>query len=151
MFARVFRTKVDSAFTLAEKIRPEGLGFLAFFSSISARFGNVGQIDYSAANEVLNKLANRLSREWPARVVAFNWGPWEAGMVSDELKRLYESAGMGLLSIERGVQAFVEEWSLPPTPSAEVLIVSGAEKFLKAAGELNDPRAERSRVPSGRQ
>src|SRR5262249_39201390 len=60
---RVFDTKVDSAFVLARTLRPDGLRFLVFFSSIAGRFGNRGQADYVAANEVLNKLARRLDRE----------------------------------------------------------------------------------------
>src|SRR5262249_47819771 len=58
---RVFTTKVSGALTLARKLRPEGLKFLAFFSSVAARIGNRGQGDYSAANEFLNKLADDLA------------------------------------------------------------------------------------------
>ena len=51
------------------------LKFTALFSSIAGRFGNVGQSDYAAANEMLNKLAHWLDRRWPGRVVSLDLGP----------------------------------------------------------------------------
>lgn len=109
-FRRVVRTKVDAAFTLARKLRPESLRFLAFFSSVSARFGNIGQGDYAAANEILNKLAQDLDRRWPGRVVSVNWGPWDApGMVSEELRREFARRGVGLIPADVGVDLFWAE------------------------------------------
>ena len=40
-FERVLRPKIAGALTLARSLRPESLGFLAFFSSVSARNGNL--------------------------------------------------------------------------------------------------------------
>ncbi len=83
-FDAVLGTKLDGALNLARLLEPEALRFAALFSSIAGRFGNAGQSDYAAANEVLNKLALWLDRRWPGRVVAMNWGPWSGvGMVSD--------------------------------------------------------------------
>src|SRR5581483_2825988 len=59
-FLRVIETKAASAVTLVEALQPDSLRFLAFFSSVSGRFGNRGQADYAAASEMLNKLAQRL-------------------------------------------------------------------------------------------
>ena len=50
-------TKLDGALNLARLLRPESVRFAALFSSIAGRFGNLGQSDYAAANEALNKLA----------------------------------------------------------------------------------------------
>ena len=61
-FDRVFDTKVVSARVLAERLRPEDLRFCAFFTSIASRYGNKGQSDYAASNEVLSKLALALDR-----------------------------------------------------------------------------------------
>ena len=62
---------------LAAKLRSESLKFMFFFSSVAARYGNRGQCDYAAANEVLNKLSVWLTARWPGRVASLNWGPWE--------------------------------------------------------------------------
>jgi NAD(P)-dependent dehydrogenase (short-subunit alcohol dehydrogenase family) len=134
-FASVFRTKVDGALTLARKVRPEGLRFLVFFSSVSGRFGNVGQVDYSAANEFLNKLAGRLARRWPAaRVVSINWGPWDGGMVSDELRRLYDMAGIGMIPVAKGVRAFLSEIGLEDRPGGEVVLSCSVGRLQAAGG-----------------
>ena len=108
-FSRVFTTKVAPAKVLAEKLRPETLKFLVFFSSVVGRFGNSGQSDYSASNEVLNKLAVRLNHAWPARVVSINWGPWDSGMISEELRQLYAARGIKLIPVAEGIRFFMEE------------------------------------------
>jgi len=84
---RVFDTKVDSAFTLYRSLQPSTLQTLVFFASIAGRFGNRGQADYAAANEVINRLAWRIASEWPeVRVLSINWGPWaRVGMAVDTL------------------------------------------------------------------
>lgn len=128
-FATVFRTKVDSAWTLARKLRPESLKFLAFFGSVSGRFGNAGQVDYSAANEVLNKLADHLHHRWPGRVVCLNWGPWQGGMVSEDLRRLYAEAGIELISVAEGVAAFLAEIRRTDHAGAEVVLARGVERL----------------------
>ncbi|HKB34855.1 MAG TPA: SDR family NAD(P)-dependent oxidoreductase, partial [Gemmataceae bacterium] len=110
-FARVFSTKVQSAAVLARKLRPEGLKFLALLSSVAGRFGNSGQVDYSAANEYLNKLAGHLNRQWPGRVTALNWGPWDGGMVTPGLRKVFESEGVGLIPLAEGSLFLVQELS----------------------------------------
>ncbi len=108
-FAKVFATKVVPARILADKLQPDSLKFLMFFSSVAGCFGNVGQADYSAANEVLNRLAIKLDRQWPAHVVSINWGPWDSGMVSDGLRKLYATRGIHLIPMEEGVRFFMQE------------------------------------------
>lgn len=132
-FATVWRTKVDSALTLANKLRPDSLKFLVFFSSVSGRFGNTGQVDYSAANEFLNKLADRLDRRWPARVVAINWGPWDGGMVTDELRRMYATVGFDLIPIDEGVRIFLAEIQPQAAPSAEVIVSGSVEQMIASS------------------
>jgi acyl transferase domain-containing protein/NAD(P)H-dependent flavin oxidoreductase YrpB (nitropropane dioxygenase family)/NAD(P)-dependent dehydrogenase (short-subunit alcohol dehydrogenase family) len=122
-FNRVFDTKVDSAFVLSRKLRPESLKFLVFYSSVAGRFGNRGQGDYAAANEVLNKLAVCLDRAWTARVVAMNWGPWDTeGMVSAELRRQFSERGVELISPENGLRRLEEEINYGRRGEAEVII-----------------------------
>ncbi|MBW2167296.1 MAG: SDR family NAD(P)-dependent oxidoreductase, partial [Deltaproteobacteria bacterium] len=51
-FERVFDTKVKGLFTLLESTKNDNLRYLVLFSSIAARIGNRGQVDYAMANEV---------------------------------------------------------------------------------------------------
>jgi NAD(P)-dependent dehydrogenase (short-subunit alcohol dehydrogenase family) len=129
-FETVFSTKVIPATVLADRLRPELLKFVVFFSSVAGRFGNVGQSDYSAANEVLNKLAGRLSREWPnTHVVSINWGPWDSGMVSDELRKLYAEKDIYLVPADVGVRFGVQEVQGGNVNAPEVVIASSVKQI----------------------
>ncbi len=108
-FDAVLGTKLDGALNLARLLRGDSLRFAALFSSIAGRFGNVGQSDYAAANEVLSKLALWLDRRWPGRVVSMIWGPWSGvGMVSD-LEGHLGGQGLGMIGPDRGRTLLLDE------------------------------------------
>jgi len=130
-YSNVFSTKVDSALVLAKRLKPASLKFLVFFSSVSGRFGNGGQSDYSAANEFLNKLAVDLDRKWPGRVVAVNWGAWDAGMVSDELRKLYAARDLYMIPVPDGVQFLENELRLGNRGEPEVTIACSIPKLIE--------------------
>lgn len=160
-FNRVLKIKTASAFVLAQRLRPESLRWVVFFTSVAGRFGNRGQSDYAAANEVLNKLAAELNRRWPARVCAINWAPWDSGMVSPELKREFEKRGIGLIARMAGRRAFWEEIQQPRTDAPEVVIapadgisLAAPVPIARAAAEPIDAapllkHASRGRVTGG--
>ncbi|MGZ5326597.1 MAG: SDR family NAD(P)-dependent oxidoreductase, partial [Solirubrobacterales bacterium] len=58
----VFDVKVDGWLSLLRALRPTEIGTAVVFSSIAARFGNAGQTDYSAANDLLCKSISNLRR-----------------------------------------------------------------------------------------
>jgi NAD(P)-dependent dehydrogenase (short-subunit alcohol dehydrogenase family) len=134
-FARVYATKVAAARALAAHLRPQGLKFLVLYSSVAGRFGNRGQTDYAAANEVLNALALALQRRWQARVVAVGWGPWEAGMVSEGLERLYSSAGIGLIAASDGLAHLEREIGCAAERPGAVVVTRSCRRI---AGPLAD-------------
>ncbi len=130
-FDRVFGTKVDSAAILARHLDPEQLKFCAFFASIASRYGNRGQSDYAAANEVLSKLAHSLDRKWPGRVFAVAWGPWaEVGMVSHLEKHLVKR-GLKLIPPDQGAARFADELEHGKKGESEVLIAGGEEHEIR--------------------
>ena len=130
-FEKVFGTKVDSGLTLAERLAGKPVKFLVLFSSLAGRYGNRGQADYAAANEVLSKLALGLDRQWPGRVVAMDWGPWGGvGMVADLEKHLV-ARGLQLISPETGPAFVVEELLFGRKGEPEVVIAGGTERPLK--------------------
>ena len=109
-FDRVFDTKARAIFHLARSLRPEALKFFVIFSSVAGWTGNRGQVDYVAANEVLNRMALHLSARWNRRVVAIDWGPWEkAGMVTAETRRQFLERGVGLVSPDAGRRFLLDE------------------------------------------
>ena len=124
-FDLVYGTKVAGLENLMRCLGGDELKLLALFSSYTGRFGRTGQVDYAAANEVLNKIAQSESRRRPeCRVVSFNWGPWNGGMVSEGLRKIFESEGVGLIEPEAGAEFFVREICSPVGQSVEVLALA---------------------------
>ncbi|MBL4653743.1 MAG: SDR family NAD(P)-dependent oxidoreductase, partial [Flavobacteriales bacterium] len=133
-FNRVFDTKIMSAWTLAEHIRFEDLKLLVFFSSVSGRFGNLGQIDYAAANEVLNQLAVQLKQDWPhVHIKSINWGPWDAGtgMVTEAAEQQMADMGIGMISPELGRLFFQREAFSAATDDVVVVASSLGDKAVQ--------------------
>jgi NAD(P)-dependent dehydrogenase (short-subunit alcohol dehydrogenase family)/acyl carrier protein len=126
-FDRVFDTKVDSTFILSRYLQPATLKLLVFFSSIAGRYGNRGQADYAAANEVMNRFAWRMRREFPkARVVAINWGPWASvGMASEAVNRQFKERGIVPIGARAGCRFLMEEISCAGREAAEVVAGEG--------------------------
>ncbi|QTE87746.1 type I polyketide synthase [Shewanella algae] len=107
-------TKVGGLSALLRALAPnkkaaKQLKLLALFSSAAGFYGNTGQSDYAMANEILNKTAHRLHHELPTtRVISFNWGPWDGGMVNAALKQMFESRGVYVIPREAGAKLFAE-------------------------------------------
>lgn len=148
-FDRVVRAKVSAAWTLAEKLKPAELQFLAFFSSVSARYGNRGQCDYAAANEVLNKLAQSLNARWPGRVLSINWGPWksEGGMLSSELEARFRAAGVQVIEPAVGYRTFIEELKFGRKQDVEVVFGGPLSTELRSPQEVGIEQSAAEKMP----
>ena len=122
-FERVFDTKVKGLFALLESTKNDNLRYLVLFSSIAARIGNRGQVDYAMANEVLNKIARKESLLRPdCRVVSINWGPWDGGMVSPSLKREFKRNKIELIPKDAGSMCMLYEMMGDKNDPAEIVI-----------------------------
>lgn len=133
-FQLVYNTKVMGLKNLLELTYGDPLNALILFSSVAGRFGNPGQVDYAMANEVLNKIAEQEQRQRgnSCIVKAINWGPWESGMVTPELKKMFADRGIPILSKEEGTKIFVEELQTVPGQSTEVIIGGPLQKTSEA-------------------
>jgi acyl transferase domain-containing protein/NAD(P)-dependent dehydrogenase (short-subunit alcohol dehydrogenase family) len=124
-FDQVYGTKVAGLRNLLAALAGEDLKVLALFSSYTGRVGRVGQVDYAAANEVLNKLAQVESRRRPGcRVVAVNWGPWNGGMATPGVRKLFEQEGIGLIEPLAGAEFLVRELGAAGKGAVEVLALA---------------------------
>ena len=125
-FNRVLGTKLDAARVLANTLQPASLKLLCFFTSVAGRFGNRGQSDYAAANEVLNRLAWQLHRRWPdTRVMAINWGPWDAGMASAAVKAAFRTQGIEPIPVAAGRRYFMAEMLSGSRDDVELVVGRG--------------------------
>jgi NAD(P)-dependent dehydrogenase (short-subunit alcohol dehydrogenase family) len=148
-FDRVLGTKLEGALTLAGLLDPDALRFAAFFSSVAGRFGNQGQSDYAAANEVLNKLALWLDRRWAGRVVSVIWGPWSGvGMVSD-LEAHLGRRGLGMIAPEIGAPLLADELELGRKGDVEVIVAGDLGSMLDEPGAHPGPAAAGATAGTG--
>jgi NAD(P)-dependent dehydrogenase (short-subunit alcohol dehydrogenase family)/acyl carrier protein len=127
-FDRVYQTKVTGLRNVLGAIRHDQLRVLCLFSSYTARYGRIGQCDYAMANEVLNKLARQFSIEnRQCHVVSFNWGPWDGGMVTGGLKKLFAAEQVGLIPLADGANLVVQELSQTDSRPVEVLVLGKSD------------------------
>ena len=108
-FDLVYGVKVDGLKNLFSLLPAEQLEYVVLFSSVAGFYGNAGQADYSLSNEILNKFAHHLKQLHPSsHILAVDWGPWDGGMVSPQLKRILTRKNVRVISLEEGTEALVE-------------------------------------------
>jgi NAD(P)-dependent dehydrogenase (short-subunit alcohol dehydrogenase family)/acyl carrier protein len=105
-FDRVFDVKADGFFNLLLSARGLPIGATVVFSSVAGRFGNQGQSDYAAANDLLCKITSSL-RAWrpETRGIAIDWTAWGGiGMAArGTVPQIMERLGVDMLSPAAGV------------------------------------------------
>ncbi len=105
-FDLVFDVKADGFFSLLNAAKGLPIGAVVAFSSVAGRFGNNGQTDYSAANDLLCKIVSSF-RQWrpQTRGIAIDWTAWGGiGMATrGSIPKIMEMAGIEMLSPECGI------------------------------------------------
>ncbi|MCC6527989.1 MAG: SDR family NAD(P)-dependent oxidoreductase, partial [Polyangiaceae bacterium] len=133
-FELVFDVKSQGWCNLLTAIGTLPLGATVGFSSIAGRFGNGGQSDYAAANDLLAKLAGHARRARPdTNALVIDWTAWGGiGMASrGSIPKMMEAAGIDMLPAAAGIPIVGRE--LRAGSRGEVLI----------AGRLGALEAER--------
>jgi acyl transferase domain-containing protein/NAD(P)-dependent dehydrogenase (short-subunit alcohol dehydrogenase family) len=130
-FDRVYSTKVEGLESLLSATNNDILKLIVLFSSTTARLGRKGQIDYAAANEVLNKQAvlENKNREG-CKVLSVNWGPWDGGMVTPALKKMFAEEGVGVIGLKAGAEYLIQE--IESDGSVETVVLGGSENIVQA-------------------
>jgi acyl transferase domain-containing protein/NADP-dependent 3-hydroxy acid dehydrogenase YdfG len=102
----VHDVKADGWFNVMKAAEGLPIGTTVVFSSVAGRFGNVGQTDYGAANDLLCKITSSLRRTRPeTRAIAVDWTAWGGiGMATrGSIPKVMEMAGVEMLPPEAGV------------------------------------------------
>ena len=131
----------------------EGPASAIVFSSIAGRFGNRGQTDYSAANDLLCKSISNMRRSGRTRGVAIDWTAWaDIGMASrGSIPKVMEAAGVEMLPPEVGAPVVRRELTAAG-PGGEVLIAASLGLLMRerhGAGGLDIERATAELGPRG--
>ncbi len=143
-FDAVLGPKIGGLRSLLAVAPPSGLRHLVIFSSAAGFYGNLGQSDYAIANEILNKAAYEIQREYPAcRVLALNWGPWDGGMVTPALKAMFAQRQIAVIPVEGGVEVLLT--ALAADCPGVQLVVGSPMRAAPAAldAELRSQRSSR--------
>ncbi|WP_293634950.1 phosphopantetheine-binding protein, partial [Shewanella sp. CG12_big_fil_rev_8_21_14_0_65_47_15] len=108
--ARVYGTKVTGISNLLAALDLDKLKLVALFSSAAGFYGNTGQSDYAMSNDILNKAALQLAQQLPnAKVMSFDWGPWDGGMVNPALKKMFIDRGVYVIPLKAGAELFASQ------------------------------------------
>jgi len=135
-FELVYSTKVVGLRSLLAAVDAAELKFMALFSSSTGRFGRVGQVDYAVANEVLNKIANQQAATHPnCRVLSLNWGPWDGGMVTPALKKVFAQEGIEVIDLQAGADYLLNELATVPGGAVE-LVISGGDETVSVVDQV---------------
>ena len=128
-FEAVYSTKIDGLLSMLAVVDQDALQHLVLFSSAAGFYGNPGQSDYSIANDILNKTAYRFKALHPqTQVLSFNWGPWDGGMVTPELKRMFKQRGVYIIGLDAGAKLLVSELASASNRCPQILVGNDLSK-----------------------
>ncbi|MCA9551506.1 MAG: SDR family NAD(P)-dependent oxidoreductase, partial [Myxococcales bacterium] len=124
-FALVFDVKAQGWYSLLSALGDMTPKATVVFSSIAGRFGNAGQADYAAANELLAKTSVAL-RARGVRAMVMDWTAWGGiGMATrGSIPTMMARAGIEMLPPEAGI-AFIRR-ELTSGGRADEVVVAGA-------------------------
>jgi len=132
-FDLVFDVKSDGLFNLLHAAGDLPIGATVVFSSVAGRFGNAGQTDYSAANDLLCKIMSSFRTTRPGtRGIALDWTAWGGiGMATrGSIPKVMEMAGIDMLPPEAGIAWIGRE--LAAGPSDGEIVVAGKLGIMMA-------------------
>ncbi len=141
-FDRVFDVKADGWFNLLHAAADVEIGATVAFSSVAGRFGNAGQTDYSAANDLLCKVTSSFRRARPGtRGIALDWTAWGGlGMATrGSVPKVMQMAGIEMLPPEAGI-AWIRQELTAGAFRGEVVVAGALGKLtaeLDPAGGLD--------------
>ena len=135
----VVSVKVDGMLNLLESLQRHGLPprRIVGFGSVSGRFGNLAQTDYSAANDGLAHMLRRADHIMDGKASTIGWAPWaDIGMATrGSVQQTLEAAGIDFVPPRTGVE-FLRRELLRISGPSEVLAAGRVGPFTPDAFEV---------------
>ncbi|NEQ48307.1 MAG: SDR family NAD(P)-dependent oxidoreductase [Leptolyngbya sp. SIOISBB] len=109
---QVIAPKLKGALLLTTLLSNQPLDFMLFCSSLSAILGGFGQVDYCAANAVLDAIAHYQTSRCDRFTVSVNWDTWQSvGMavntaIPEELKQYRQASLQEGITPDEGAASF---------------------------------------------
>jgi NAD(P)-dependent dehydrogenase (short-subunit alcohol dehydrogenase family) len=131
-FNLIVDVKAVGIFGLLKATRKIPVGTVVSFSSVAGRFGNMGQVDYSAANDFLCKITSHLpTLRSGTKAVALDWSAWGGiGMATrGSIPEIMKRAGIDMLIPKEAIPVVREE--ILRSKGGE-LVIAGALGVLTA-------------------
>jgi malonyl CoA-acyl carrier protein transacylase len=159
-FDSVFGIKANGWVALMEATAQDKLEWVAAFGSVAGRFGNIGQTDYSAANEFLCKAVKLEAARRKCNGFTIAWGPWgEVGMATKgSILQIMHASGVTPIPTAEGVAQFLNELAIPGIRESVVagelgaidadhqVVAHGWDMAVAVANELVAKHPERFRL-----
>ena len=138
-FDLVTDVKIKGLANLLKAVEAKDLKCIMAFSSVTARFGNEGQADYTAANDFLAKALLKEKQANPGLVTKVHaWTAWSGtGMATNPtVKKVLEERGLQFLPLDQGVKYFMADLL---DAKASDLVISGMDYAFDIDGLLGHP------------
>ncbi|MCG8688444.1 MAG: phosphopantetheine-binding protein, partial [Desulfobacterales bacterium] len=138
-FELVVDVKVKGMRNLLRAAQKKDYKYFFTFSSVTARFGNQGQVDYTAANDFLGKTLFKEQQAHPERTFkVYAWTAWGGvGMATNPtVKKVLEDRGIQFLPMDQGVKFFMADLL---DKSESEMVFSGMDYDFDVDGLLGDP------------
>ncbi len=128
-----FRVKVDGFFNLFNYVKISEVQQWVNFGSIVYFYGNSGQTDYGAANDLLNTVGQFVNNRLPnCRVTTMNWGSWdEVGMAArtKALKDLIHIKGWVMLQPSEAAICFFRELNYGEKGDSQIIVYNDQDQY----------------------
>ena len=147
LLASTLDVKVTGLVNLLEATRGDALQLLMCFGSGAGRFGNRGQTDYAAANDLMAKcVMSYAHRARPGmRCVTIDWTAWENVGAAVRTRHMVETTGVSSIAPAEGVYWFLNELMLGGHEREVAIFDERLFRdwpFLGTGGDGNGPQRE---------
>ncbi len=149
-FDLIFDVKAMGIYNLLRALRDKPLAAMVSFSSVAGRFGNAGQVDYSAANDLLCKLTSAMQHLRPGtNAFVADWTAWGGiGMATrGSIPEIMRRAGIDMLDPAEGIPVVGNELV---RGSRGETVVAGALGYLVTAKDPDGGVAQIAHPSNGK-